>query len=104
LFASWFTYGLSGIFWLYMNKGLWFSSPRKIALTLLNVIIVGVGAILVRPSHFKPSIHINDLNSAASAFTSPEKPSMIIPAARVSRVLRAIELLLSPCRSSFSDT
>lgn len=49
LFASWFTYGLSGIFWLYMNWGLYFSSPRKMALTLLNAIIVGIGACLVGP-------------------------------------------------------
>ncbi|KAJ5306761.1 hypothetical protein PENANT_c003G04165 [Penicillium antarcticum] len=44
LFASWFTYGLSGIFWLFMNKGLWSSSPRKIALTALNVFIIAIGA------------------------------------------------------------
>lgn len=50
LFGSWFTYGLSGIFWLYMNKGLYFSSSRKIALTILNVIIVGIGACLVGSS------------------------------------------------------
>jgi hypothetical protein len=48
LFASWFTYGLSGIFWLFMNKGLWFSSPRKIALTALNVFVIAVGAAIVR--------------------------------------------------------
>lgn len=47
LFASWFTFGLSGMFWLYMNKGLWFSSPRKIALSLLNVFNIVVGACLV---------------------------------------------------------
>lgn len=47
LFASWFTYGLSGIFWLFMNKGLYFSSPRKIALTILNLFIVGIGGCLV---------------------------------------------------------
>jgi hypothetical protein len=47
LFASWFTYGLSGIFWLFMNKGLWFSSPRKIALTALNVFVIAVGAAIV---------------------------------------------------------
>ena len=47
LFASWFTYGLSGVFWLFMNKGLWFSSPRKIALTALNVTIVAIAAVLV---------------------------------------------------------
>lgn len=48
LFASWFTYGLSGMFWLYMNRGIWFSSPRKIFLTFLNFVNIAVGACLVR--------------------------------------------------------
>lgn len=37
LFASWFTYGISGIFWLFMNKGRYFSSPIKIFLTMVNI-------------------------------------------------------------------
>jgi hypothetical protein len=48
LFASWFTYGLSGIFWLFMNKGFWFSSPRKIALTALNFFVIAIGTAIVR--------------------------------------------------------
>ncbi|KAL9103065.1 MAG: hypothetical protein Q9163_001863 [Psora crenata] len=44
LFASWFTYGLSGVFWLFLNKGRHFSSPRKIFLTILNAIIFCCGA------------------------------------------------------------
>lgn len=43
LFASWFTYGLSGVFWLFLNYGQWFSSPKKIALTILNVCIFFIG-------------------------------------------------------------
>ncbi|KAJ5100562.1 hypothetical protein N7456_006614 [Penicillium angulare] len=43
LFASWFSYGLGGVYWLHINKGKWFSSPRKIALTILNVCIVLIG-------------------------------------------------------------
>ncbi|KAJ5623029.1 hypothetical protein N7490_011634 [Penicillium lividum] len=43
LFASWFSYGLAGVYWLHINKGKWFSSPRKIALTILNVLIVLIG-------------------------------------------------------------
>ncbi|KAI9374411.1 transmembrane amino acid transporter protein-domain-containing protein [Aspergillus egyptiacus] len=46
LFASWFTYGLSGIFWLYMNKGLWFSNWKKICLTMLNLLAFATGAAL----------------------------------------------------------
>lgn len=43
LFASWFSYGLGGVYWLHINKGKWFSSPRKIALTILNVCIILIG-------------------------------------------------------------
>ncbi|KAJ5865391.1 uncharacterized protein N7529_007307 [Penicillium soppii] len=44
LFASWFSYGLGGVYWLHINKGKWFSSPRKIALTILNFLIILIGA------------------------------------------------------------
>lgn len=37
LFVSWFTFGLPGVFWLYVYKGEYFSSPKKIFLTLCNV-------------------------------------------------------------------
>jgi hypothetical protein len=30
-----------------MNKGLWFSSPKKIALTFLNTFAIAVGIVLV---------------------------------------------------------
>lgn len=47
LFASWFSFGLPGIFWLYLNRGIWFESPRKVLLTMLNVLCVCIGIILV---------------------------------------------------------
>lgn len=47
LFASWFTYGMSGFFWLYLNRGLWFKGPRKIFLTILNMIIFALGAVVM---------------------------------------------------------
>lgn len=43
LFASWFSYGLAGVYWLHINRGQWFSSPRKIGLTILNTCIVLIG-------------------------------------------------------------
>lgn len=39
------------MFWLHMNKGLWFSSPKKIMLTLLNTFAIGVGITLVSISY-----------------------------------------------------
>ncbi|KAI3232134.1 hypothetical protein DTO012A9_4217 [Penicillium roqueforti] len=43
LFASWFSYGLGGVYWLSINKGKWFSSPRKIALTVVNLCVILIG-------------------------------------------------------------
>ena len=51
LFASWFSFGLPAIFWLFMNKGQYFSSSRKIALTVVNVMILGIACVLVCPRH-----------------------------------------------------
>ena len=44
LFASWFTYGMSGVFWLFLNWGNYGKNWRKICLTMLNIGIFGIGA------------------------------------------------------------
>ncbi|EAW09004.1 amino acid transporter [Aspergillus clavatus NRRL 1] len=44
LFASWFTYGFSALFWLHLNKGRYFSTPMKTTLTIFNVFIIGIAA------------------------------------------------------------
>jgi hypothetical protein len=41
LFASWFTYGLAGVFWLFMN---WGQLRKKMFLTVINVLLVLMGA------------------------------------------------------------
>ncbi|PKY06961.1 hypothetical protein P168DRAFT_230854 [Aspergillus campestris IBT 28561] len=46
LFASWFTFGLSGIFWLFLNWGKLFSSPKKIFLTFVNLGNIAIGVCL----------------------------------------------------------
>ncbi|KAL2219013.1 amino acid transporter [Thermoascus aurantiacus ATCC 26904] len=66
LFASWFTYGLSGAFWLYLNKGKYFSSPRKIFLTIVNVLIIGIGATLSGLGLYVSGKAIHDHPSSAS--------------------------------------
>ncbi|KKK21388.1 hypothetical protein AOCH_000715 [Aspergillus ochraceoroseus] len=48
LFASWFTYGFSGIFWLYLNWDRLFSTPTKIFLTIVNFAMIGIAACIVR--------------------------------------------------------
>ena len=47
LFASWFTYGLSGVFWLYLNYGRYRESKKKMFLTGLNATIFCIGAAIV---------------------------------------------------------
>ncbi|KAF2677247.1 putative amino acid transporter [Lentithecium fluviatile CBS 122367] len=37
LFCSWFSYGLPPVLWLYQNKGRWFETKSKVALTILNI-------------------------------------------------------------------
>ncbi|KAF2872529.1 transmembrane amino acid transporter protein-domain-containing protein [Massariosphaeria phaeospora] len=44
LFSSWFSFGLPGVLWLYMNKGKWLSTKRKMALTVVNFGLCGLGA------------------------------------------------------------
>ncbi|KAJ5124846.1 Amino acid transporter transmembrane [Penicillium bovifimosum] len=66
LFASWFTYGLSGIFWLFMNKGRWFSTWRKGALTMLNFVVIVVGAALCGLGLWVSGKAIHDNPSSAS--------------------------------------
>lgn len=39
--------GLSGLFWLKMNKGQYFTSRSKICLTVINVGVVCIGCIIV---------------------------------------------------------
>lgn len=64
LFASWFSYGLSGIYWLHLNYGQWFASPRKIALTVLNAAIAVFGLVLCVLGLYASGTAIhNDANS-----------------------------------------
>ncbi|KAL9010670.1 MAG: hypothetical protein Q9173_004420 [Seirophora scorigena] len=47
IFASWFTYGLSGVFWLFLNYGKYGDSRQKIGLTALNLLVFLVGLFTV---------------------------------------------------------
>jgi hypothetical protein len=63
LFASWFSckshgpfawrlltiipVGLGGIYWLHLNWGRYFESPRKTSLAIVNALIAGIGATIV---------------------------------------------------------
>lgn len=46
LFVSWFSYGLPGIFWLWMRYGSWFSTWKRTVMFSLNVLLVITGIML----------------------------------------------------------
>ncbi|KUM57244.1 hypothetical protein ACN42_g9944 [Penicillium freii] len=66
LFASWFTYGLSGIFWLFLNRGQYMASWKKMALTAINLVIVAIGACLCGMGLWVSGKAIHDDTSGAS--------------------------------------
>ncbi|KAL2843911.1 transmembrane amino acid transporter protein-domain-containing protein [Aspergillus pseudoustus] len=45
-FGTWFSFGLEGLFWLHMNRAEYFQSARSIALTSLNVFLVGLCCVM----------------------------------------------------------
>lgn len=47
LFVSWFTYGISGVMWLHINKGRWFLNWKKTSLTIINCCICVLGIAIV---------------------------------------------------------
>ncbi|KAA8650817.1 uncharacterized protein ATNIH1004_003506 [Aspergillus tanneri] len=66
LFASWFSFGLPGAFWLYLNKGQWFSSPKKILLTIVNTICICIGIIMCGLGLYSSGKAIHDDPRSAS--------------------------------------
>lgn len=50
LFASWFTYGLSGVFWLFINHGKYRKTKKKMFLTVLNSLTFLMGLTIVGSS------------------------------------------------------
>jgi len=45
--VSFYADGLSGGFWLFLNKGRWTSSNRKIFLTGVNISVLIIGIVIV---------------------------------------------------------
>ncbi|KIN00551.1 hypothetical protein OIDMADRAFT_124358 [Oidiodendron maius Zn] len=43
LFASWFSYGVSGLFWLFLNWHQWTKNMSKMLLAVVNITLVTVG-------------------------------------------------------------
>jgi len=72
LFASWFTFGISGIFWLFINKGQYFSTPSKIFLTIVNIGMFLLGLSICGMGLYASgySIHASDSKSSWSCVSS----------------------------------
>lgn len=66
LFASWFTYGLAGFMWLWMNWGSWFSNWKKSLLTLANFTTFGMGLAICGLGLWSSGTAIHDDSSSAS--------------------------------------
>lgn len=47
LFASWFTFGLSGLFWFSMNRSSWFVGWKMVVKSLVAGLCVGIGLLVV---------------------------------------------------------
>ncbi|KAL9578579.1 MAG: hypothetical protein Q9212_005630 [Teloschistes hypoglaucus] len=70
LFASWFTYGLSGVFWLFLNYGKYRESRKQMALTALNVFIFFVGLIICVLGLYASGVSIAaDAKSSSGSFS-----------------------------------
>ncbi|EOD46530.1 putative amino acid transporter protein [Neofusicoccum parvum UCRNP2] len=46
LCASWFSYGIPGILWFYLNYGRWFQGWKKICLSLVNLALVVIALVI----------------------------------------------------------
>lgn len=75
-----------------MNKSLWFSSPRKTALTLLNIVCICIGIVLVSYINPLSGCLLNYLSSAVLDFILQGKRSATILRVRVSHVQTTLEL------------
>jgi hypothetical protein len=88
------------MFWLLMNKGQWWSSPKKIFLTIINFLILGIACAIVSFSTFcNPLLgewHADcssvgwDFMSLASLFTTAPQT----PAGRVLAMLYSVYVYL----------
>ena len=71
LFASWFTYGLGGVFWLFLNRGRYFANWRKALLTLLNISLFAIGAAICGIGLYASGKAVHD-EKGGSAWTCAE--------------------------------
>ncbi|KAJ5899905.1 hypothetical protein N7495_004649 [Penicillium taxi] len=66
LFASWFTFGFPAILWLFMNRGLYLSSWKKIVLTVINLLIFALACAICGLGLWVSGKALHDNPSSAS--------------------------------------
>lgn len=66
LFASWFSYGISGVFWLFLNWGNYAKNWKKIALTMLNLFVFAMGAAVCGIGLYASGKAIHDESGSSS--------------------------------------
>lgn len=47
IFGSWFSFGIPAIFWMYMNRGEYTASWKKMLMTVINLGCIGIGLVIV---------------------------------------------------------
>ncbi|KAM0795059.1 transmembrane amino acid transporter protein-domain-containing protein [Usnea florida] len=76
LSASWFTYGLSGVFWLYLNWGRYGESKRKMFLTGVNMGTFVIGLTICALGLYSSGTAIHkDATSANGSFSCADNAS-----------------------------
>ena len=64
-----FTYGLSGVFWLFLNYGQWFKNWKKSCLTVLNFFIFLLGGAICGIGLYATGVAIHDDAGKSSPWT-----------------------------------
>jgi hypothetical protein len=82
--------GITGIFWLHMNKGQYTASPRKVALTALNASIFWMGAIIVSTffsQHYHGLIRSQSLQRGNSVLANNQSYSVCLVSMLLEKIL-----------------
>lgn len=67
IFASWFTYGIAGVFWLFLNHGqLWSAGWRKRCLAGVSVGLIIMGAVIMGMGLWSAGVAISEGSGSGS--------------------------------------
>ncbi|EME39842.1 hypothetical protein DOTSEDRAFT_178667 [Dothistroma septosporum NZE10] len=75
LFVSWFTYGIAGVFWLFMNYGKWFSNWKKTCLFVLNSFIFLLGGVICGVGLYATGKAIHDDTGKGASWSCADNSS-----------------------------